>query len=127
MVPVRLGIVYALVAFLTLSPAAGQAQDATSVGGLEQGERDTMRLDLRMKGREEQVVDTRINDQKIGYEERRIRLERRAEELLRVEEAQQQREQQWAESQEEERARARRREEEDIQRKKRTVDVTPDL
>jgi hypothetical protein len=110
-----------------VSPAIGLAQDPTSIGGLEQGERDTSRLDRRVKGEEEQVIDARISDQKIGYEERRIRLERRAEELLRAEEMARQRQEEWTKSEEEKRAEARKREQEDIQRKKRAVDVTPDL
>jgi hypothetical protein len=114
-------------ALYMVCPAIGLAQDATSIGGLEQGERDTSRLDRRVKGKEEQVLDARISDQKIGYEERRIRLERRAEELLRAEEVARQRQEEWAKSEEEKRAEARKREQEDIQRKKRAVDVTPDL
>ena len=119
--------VWVLCALYMVFPAIGLAQDATSIGGLQQGERDTSRLDRRVKGKEEQVIDARISDQKIGYEERRIRLERRAEELLRAEEVARQRQEEWTESEEEKRAEARKREQEDIQRKKRAVDVTPDL
>jgi hypothetical protein len=125
--PVLLVVVCTVCALYMLYPAAGLAQDATSVGGLEKGERDTTRLDRRMEGKEEQVIDARISDQKIGYEERRIRLERRADELLRAEEVARERQEQWTKSEEEKRAEARRREQEDIQRKKRAVDVSPDL
>jgi hypothetical protein len=110
-----------------LCPAVVPAQDATSVGGLGQGERDTMRVDSRMEGREEQVVDSRISDQKIGYEERKIRLERRAEELLRDEEVSRERGEKFAKEEEESRDGARRREAEDVQRKKRAVDVSTDF
>ena len=110
-----------------LRPGSGLAQDVTSVGGLGQGERDTMRVDSRVEGREEQIVDSRISDQKIGYEERKIRLERRVEELLREEEVSLQREERFAKEEEDARAEARRREAEDVQRKKRAVDVSPDL
>ena len=86
-----------------------------------------MRVDSRLEGREEQIVDSRVSDQKIGYEERKIRLERRAEELLRDEEVSRDREERFAREEEDARARARRRDEEDLQRKKRAVDVSPDL
>lgn len=119
--------VYIVCSFYGFYPGAVLAQDAKPIGVLESGERDTMRLDLRMKGREEEVIDARISDQKIGYEERKIRLERRAEELLREEEVSRTRQQEWVESEEELRARARRREQEDLERKKRTVDAVPDL
>lgn len=114
-------------ALYMLYPRAMSAQDAAPVVGLERGEKDTMRLDLRMEGREEQDIDARISDQKIGYEERKIRLERRAEELLREEEVARTRQEEWVESEEERKARARMREQEDIQRKKQTVDAVPDL
>ena len=110
-----------------LCPSLGWAQEAASVSGLGKGERDTMRVDSRIEGREEQVIDSRISDQKIGYEERRIRLERRAEELLRAEETTSKRQERYVKEQEEARTRARVRETEDIQRKKRTVDAVPDL
>ena len=84
-------------------------------------------MDLRMKGREEEVMDARISDQKIGFEERKIRLERRAEELLREEEVSRARKEEWVENEEELRAQARKREQEDLERKKRTVDAVPDL
>jgi len=122
-----LPILWLLCLLSMLCPAAGSAQDAAPTGGLKKGERDTMRIDERMKGREEQVIDARVSDQKIGYEERRIRLERRVEELLREEEDARKRQEEWVESGEKERDRARRREAEDIQRKKRTVDVSSDL
>jgi len=128
--PVLLVVVHTvcvLCAVDMVCPGVGFAQDTTSVGGLEKGERDTTRLDRRVKGKEEQVIDARISDQKIGYEERRIRLERRAEELLREKEVARDRQEEWTKSEEEERAEARRREQEDIQRKKRAVDVSPDL
>jgi hypothetical protein len=86
-----------------------------------------MRLDARVKGREEQVVDSRINDQKIGYEERKIRLERRAEELLREEEGTRARQERFAKELEEAKTEERRREAEAVRRKKTTVDVSPDL
>lgn len=110
-----------------LLPRAVLPQDAKPVGVLESGERDTMRMDLRMKGREEEVIDARISDQKIGFEERKIRLERRAEELLREEEVSRARKEEWVENEEELRAQARKREQEDLERKKRTVDAVPDL
>jgi membrane protein involved in colicin uptake len=122
-----LSAVCAVCVYCMLSPAVGLAQDATSVGGLGQGERDTMRVDSRLEGREDQIVDSRISDQKIGYEERKIRLERRAEELLREEEGSLEREEMFAKEEEESRNEARRREAEDVQRKKRAVDVSPDL
>ena len=112
---------------LMLCPAVGPAQDETSVVGLGQGERDTMRVGSRVEGKEGQIVDSRISDQKIGYEERKIRLERRAEELLRAEEVSRERQERFAREEEEAREEARRREAEDIQRKKRAVDVSPGL
>jgi hypothetical protein len=125
--PVLLVLVFIFFALYMVFPAVGVAQGPTSVGGLEEGERDTTRMDRRVKGKEEQVIDARISDQKIGYEERRIRLERRAEELLRSEEVARERQEEWTKSEEEKRAEARKREQEDIQRKKRAVDVSPDL
>ena len=125
--PVLLVVVCTVCAPYMVCPAVGFAQDTTSIGGLEKGERDTTRLDRRVKGREEQVIDARISDQKIGYEERSIRLERRAEELLRADEVARERQEEWTKSEEEKRAGARKREQEDIQRKKRAVDVSPDL
>ncbi len=110
-----------------LCPEGVSAQDSDSVRGLAKGERDTMRVDFRMEGREEQILDVRVSDQKIGYEERKIRLERRAEELLRVEEETLSRQERFAREDEEARIRARLRQEEDLQRKKRTVEVAPDL
>ena len=124
---VRLALLFVVLGHCMLCPAVGPAQDVTSVGGLAEGERDTMRVDSRLEGRDDQIVDARISDQKIGYEERKIRLERRAEELLRDEEVSRQRDEMFAKEEEEARARARRREDEDLQRKKRAVDVTPDL
>lgn len=119
--------VYIACSLYVLFPRAVLPEDAKPVGVLKSGERDTMRLDLRMKGREEEVIDARVSDQKIGYEERKIRLERRVEELFREEEVSRARKEEWVESEEEQRARARKREQEDIQRKKRTVDAVPDL
>ncbi len=107
--------------------ADGLAQHSGSVSGLGQGERDTMRVDSRVEGREERIVDSRVSDQKIGFEERKIRLERRAEELLREEEVIRERQERFARDEEDARADARRREEEDLQRKKRAVDISPDL
>ena len=124
---VALAVFFAVCGYCLLCPAVGLGQDATSVGGLGKGEQDTMRVDSRLEGREEQIVDSRVSDQKIGYEERKIRLERRAEELLRDEEVSRDREEMFAKEEEEARARARRRDEEDLQRKKRAVDVSPDL
>ena len=124
---VLLSVLSAVCVHYMLCPAVGLAQHATSIGGLGKGERDTMRVDWRVEGREEQIVDSRISDQKIGYEERKIRLERRAEELLREDEVTQQREDRFAKEEEEVRAEARRREAEDLDRKKRAVDVSPDL
>ncbi len=49
------------------------------------------------------------------------------EELLRDEEVSREGEERFAKEEEEARARARRRDEEDVQRKKRAVDVSPDL
>ncbi len=86
-----------------------------------------MRVDLRMEGREERIVDSRVSDQKIGYEERKIRLERREEELLRLEEVSRQRQERFAEEQEEERGAARIREQEAIRLKKESVEIDPDL
>jgi len=110
-----------------MCPAVGLTQDVTSVEGLGEGERDTMRVDSRVEGREDRIEDSRISDQKIGYEERKVRLEKRAEELLRDEEVSREREERFAKEEEDARARARRRDEEDVQRKKRAVDVSPDL
>jgi hypothetical protein len=86
-----------------------------------------MRVDSRLEGREDRIVDSRISDQKIGYEERKIRLERRAEELLRDEEVSRQSAEKFAKEEEDARGEARRRESEDIQRKKRAVYVSPGL
>ena len=122
-----LSAVYAVCGTCMFCPAVGLAQDATSVGGLGKGERDTMRVDSRLEGREDQIVDSRISDQKIGYEERKIRLERRADELLREEEVSLENEERFAKEEEESRDEARRREAEDVQRKKRAVDVSPGL
>ncbi len=122
-----LSAVYAVCGTCMFCPAVGLAQDVTSVGGLGKGERDTMRVDSRVEGREDRIEDSRISDQKIGYEERKVRLERRAEELLRDEEVSREGEERFAKEEEEARARARRRDEEDVQRKKRAVDVSPDL
>ena len=110
-----------------LCAAVSLAQDAASVEGLRKGERDTMRLESRMEGREERILDVRVNDQKIGYEERKIRLERRDDERLREEEVMRDRQDRFEKEEEEARARARRREAEDVQRKKRTVDVLHDF
>ena len=114
-------------AFHILRPAVVPAQDATSVSGFGKGERDTMRVESRMEGREERVVDARVSDQKIGYEERRIRLERRAEELLRAEERVRQRQERFVMDEEKERAEARKREAEDLRRQKRAVEILPDF
>jgi len=122
-----LSAVYAACGTCMFCPAVGLAQDATSVGGLGKGERDTMRVDSRIEGREDQIVDSRISDQKIGYEERKIRLERRADELLREEEVSLKNDERFAKEEEESRDEARRREAEDVQRKKRAVDVSPGL
>lgn len=108
-------------------PAVCFAQDSASVGGLGRGERDTMRVESRLQGREENIIDSRISDQKIGYEERKIRLERRAEELLRESEVHRERQERFAEEEEKARAEARRREAEDVRRKKRTVNALPEL
>ncbi len=124
---VFLAVLSAVWGLCMLCPAFGLAQDVTSVGGLAEGERDTMREDSRLEGREDRIVDSRISDQKIGYEERKIRLEKRVEELLREEEVSREREEIFAKEEEEARARARRREAEDVQRKKRAVDVSPEL
>ena len=125
--PAVFSIVCAVFFSCMLCPAVGLAQDETSVGGLGQGERDTMRVGSRIEGEEGQIVDSRISDQKIGYEERKIRLERRAEDLLREEEVSRERQERFAGEEEEAREEARRREGEDIQRKKRAVDVSPGL
>jgi len=124
---VVLSAVCAVCVHYVLCPAVVLAQDVTSVGGLGQGERDTMRVDSRVEGREDQIEDSRISDQKIGYEERKIRLERRTEELLREEEVSRERQEKFAKEEEEARDEARRREAEDVQRKKRAVDASPDL
>ncbi len=110
-----------------LCATVGLAQDAASIEGLRKGERDTMRVESRMKGREERIFDRRMNDQKIGYEERKIRLERRDDERLRAKEAMRGREQNFQKEEEEARERARRREAQHVQRKKRTVDILPDF
>jgi membrane protein involved in colicin uptake len=122
-----LSVVCAVCVHILVCPAVVLAQDVTSVGGLGQGERDTMRVDSRVEGREDQIEDSRISDQKIGYEERKIRLERRAEELLREEEVSRERQERFAKEEEEAREEARRRESEDVQRKKRAVNVSPGL
>ena len=124
-IPAVFFVVCAVCIIYMLCPSVGLAQDETSVGGLEQGERDTMRVGSRIEGKEGQIVDSRINDQKIGYEERKIRLERRSEELLRVEEVSRERQERFAREEEEARGEARMREAEDIQRKKRAVDISP--
>ncbi len=124
---VLLAVLFAVCVHCRLCPAVVLAQDVTSGGGLGQGERDTVRVDSRLEGREYQIEDSRINDQKIGYEERKIRLERRAEELLREEEVSREREERFAKEAEESRGEARRREAEDTQRKKRAAHVGPDL
>lgn len=124
---VLLAVLSAVCGYCTFYPAVGLAQDVTSVGGLGKGERDTMCVDSRLEGREDQIVDSRISDQKIGYEERKIRLERRADELLREEGVSLENEERFAKEEEESRDEARRREAEDVQRKKRAVDVSPDL
>ena len=117
--------VSALCLFNLLSAAVSLAQDAASVEGLGKGERDTMRLESRMEGREERILDVRVNDQKIGYEERKIRLERRDDERLRAEEALRDREERFEQEEEKARERARKREAENVRRKKRTVDILP--
>jgi hypothetical protein len=110
-----------------LCPEGAPAEPSSSVRGLAAGERDAMRVGSRTEGREERILDSRLSDQKIGYEERKIRLERRAEELLRQEESMQSRQDRFAKEKEEARAAARLREAEDIKRKKRTVNTLPDL
>jgi len=124
---VALAVFFGVCGYCVMCPTVSLGQDVTSVGGLGQGEQDTMRVDSRVEGREDQIVDSRISDQKIGYEERKIRLERRADELLREEEVSREREERFAKEEEEARQRARRRQAEDMQRKKRAVDVSPDL
>jgi hypothetical protein len=111
-----------------LLPAAASAQAGSSaVRIMGEGETDTMRLEDRTEGREERILDSRVGEHKIGYEERKIRLERRAEDLLREEEATRARQEKFGQEEEQARAEARRREAEDIQRKKRTVEGSPDL
>lgn len=110
-----------------LCPDGASAEPSNSARGLAEGERDTVRMDSRLEGREERIVDARVSDQKIGYEERKIRLERRAEELLRQEESMRSRQERFVKEEEEAKAAARLREAEDLKRKKRTVDVSPDL
>jgi hypothetical protein len=78
-----------------------------------------------MEGREERILDVRVNDQKIGYEERKIRLERRDDERLRAEEALRDRAERFEQEEEKARERARKREAENVRRKKRTVDILP--
>ena len=67
--------------------SSGRAQNSSSGQiGLQQGEQDTLRLDLRVKGSEEKDIDSSIGDQKIGAAHKTIRAERKEKELLRVEE-----------------------------------------
>jgi hypothetical protein len=124
-------VVCALGVFCALDvplPATASAQtDSSAVRIMGEGETDTLRLDDRAEGREERILDSRVSEQKIGYEERKIRLERRAEELLREEEVTRARQEKFGREEEQARAEARRREAEDIQRKKRTVQGLPDL
>ena len=67
-------------------PERGRPENGSPVG-LERGERDTMRLDLRLKGSDHKNINNAVRDQMIGAEQRRIRLERKEKELLRKEEA----------------------------------------
>lgn len=111
-----------------LLPSGASAQAGSSaVRIMGEDETDTMRLEDRTEGREERILDSRVSEQKIGYEERKIRLERRAEELLREEEVTRARQERFGQEEEQARAEARGREAEDIQRKKRTVQGMPDL
>ena len=70
-------------------PAAVSAQSGGSadITGLEQGERDTMLLDLRMKGADEKDREARLGEDKIQPDELRVRRELLEEtKLLRAEE-----------------------------------------
>ena len=66
-------------------PTIGRSESTARIG-LERGERDTMRLDLRVKGSDHKDKNNAIRDQMIGAEERRIRQEQKEKELLRQEE-----------------------------------------
>ena len=54
--------------------------------GLGKAEKDTLRLDLRVGGKEEKDCDSRLSDQKIGVEEKPLSRELKEKELLRQEE-----------------------------------------
>jgi len=70
-------------------PAAVSAQSGgvADITGLEQGERDTMLLDLRMNGADEKDREARLGEDKIQPDELRVRRESLEEtRLLRAEE-----------------------------------------
>ena len=102
----------------------GWAQDSSSgsVMGLRQGEQDTMRMDLRVKGSEEKDIESSIRDQKIGAAHKTIRAERKETELLRAEEEAAERAKKTARTEEIQlRIEKKKREHERIRRKKTKV------
>lgn len=66
-----------LVGVCVWTPGHAFAQETTGVSGLGAGARDSARVDWRVGGVEARYPDTRIRDQEIGWEEKRIRRERR--------------------------------------------------
>ena len=75
-----------------LCPGAVLAQTGRTdeITGLERGERDTSRLDLRMNGLEEKDQEARLREDKILPDEMRVRRELQEQELLRAGEESQQ-------------------------------------
>gem|GEM_PF-1800804 len=62
------------------SAAASRPPD---IMGLDRGERDTMRVDYRLGGKEERDSEAKLSKERIGPDEMRIRREARQSDLLR--------------------------------------------
>ncbi len=120
----RAGRLAVIVLLAALPFALGEvaAQTEGEFIGLNRGARDTMRLDRRMDDQAQQSSEYRLTDQKVGYEQRKIREERKEKELLRTGEATTSRATRFK-REEEERQRARLRENERIAEKKKKIQV----
>jgi len=77
---------FSILWFMYLSiPTQGMAQDAKKLEGLGRGARDTMRLDMRLKGYQEKDQNHRVSgDYKLKGEEKGLRWEMKEEEGLRL-------------------------------------------
>ena len=90
-----------------------------AIEGLSRGEKDTMRVDLRIDGKQEQDTGRRLIDQRIGWEQKMLKKEMKERELLRKEEEVAKRRRARLEREERERFERRQKEQQRIMEKKR--------